>query len=105
MKTPLSGHEVTSLLRSVLAGQVNLRARTPTQNWGNTYCGIVEFEADGWTLCIFNDCGSLDYCDSARAPDGRIGTFQAWFDANEEPIDLLSEAEKDALEHQLQTCP
>lgn len=93
----LSGHAVAQLLRDALLGKVEVRLATSGETWRRAYCGIVEFRIDGWLVAFFNDCDSLDYCEYAHAPDGRSGTFDLWYEAGEEPIDLLTEAEQFAL--------
>lgn len=104
MNTHLPGSEVVTLLHRAIAGQVTLRLIKPDLSWEKVYCGVVGFQAGDWTIYFFNDCASLDYCDSASAPDGRVGTFDAWSEAGEEPIALLSEAAQRALEDLLYTC-
>ncbi|NWL79564.1 hypothetical protein DM872_22190 [Pseudomonas taiwanensis] len=100
----LSGHEVAQLLREAIAGRLELRLDDPANTWQGAYCGLVAFRVAGWRLQFFNDCDSLDYCNSAESPDGRTGTFEIWFDADEEPVALLGETEQRALAELLDDC-
>lgn len=95
---------MVSLLHRAITGQVTLRLENPELSWGKTYCGVVGFQTNGWTLRFYNDCNSLDYCDSATDPDGRIGTFDGWHATGEEPVALLCEVEQRALEDLLHIC-
>lgn len=104
MQGSLTGQEVIVFLRFVLSGQVILQLENSALSWDKTYCGVIGFKANGWTLRFFNDCDSLDYCDSATDPDGRAGTFEGWQAAGEEPVALLCEAEQRALEDLLHIC-
>lgn len=93
----LSGYEVADLLREALLAKVEVRLAAPGMTWSGAYCGLVEFRIEGWQLGFFNDCDSLDYCEYAEAPDGRRSTFEDWYEAGEEPVGLLTEAEQLAL--------
>lgn len=35
------------------------------------YCGMMTVEVEGWVIRFYNDCDTLDYCDSCYSPDGR----------------------------------
>lgn len=56
-------------------------------------------DVDGWVITLFNDCGTLDYCDSCYSPDGREYEFSSR-DASD-PIELLTLAEHRQLEELL----
>ncbi|MHD0650911.1 DUF7693 family protein [Pseudomonas aeruginosa] len=97
----LNGREVAELLRDVIQGRASISLATPGGTWSTTYAGVVPFRAAGYTVAFFNDCDTLDYCQFAESPDGRRGEFEAWYAAGEEPIDLLTEPERLALEQLL----
>ena len=100
----VTGHEVAQLLREVITGRLKLCPEDPAHTWRQAFCGLVGFRIDGWRLQFFNDCASLDYCDNAESPDGRTGTFQAWYDAGEEPVSLLNDSEQQALAELFDAC-
>ncbi len=93
----IAGHEVAQLLREAIVGRLKVRLEDPAISWRGVYCGLIYFRIAGWRLRFFNDCNSLDYCDSAESPDGQIGTFSVWLNNGEEPVSLLNEAEQRAL--------
>jgi hypothetical protein len=43
----------------------------PFKDWWNAY---PTYKADGWTLCVFDDCYEWDYLEWAESPEGeRMG--------------------------------
>lgn len=97
----IPGQEVCSVLRKAIAGQLVVELGIPSVTWDQVYSGIVPFRFEGWQISFFNDCDELDYCEAAIAPDGRSGAFLTWDSASEEPVSLLSDSERQALEHML----
>jgi hypothetical protein len=75
--------------------------RVCNQPSSEIYHGVITVEIDGWHLTLFNDCDSLDYCEDCRAPDGRVGTLEAWQRYGTDPVDLLSGWERGQLERLL----
>lgn len=94
----LTGIEVAEQLRRAIRNEITVTLIDPSRSWANAFAGDVAFMFDDWVITFFNDCDELDYCDSAQAADGRQGEFNAWWDAHEEPICLLNEMERSALE-------
>lgn len=39
---------------------------------------------DGWKVCVFYDCGELDYIEYFVAPDGSIVDFWEWPDSDDQ---------------------
>lgn len=60
-------------------------------------------EINGKMLTLFNDCGTLDYCEDCRAPGGRVGTIEDWQRYGTDPVELLSGWEQEQLERLLNT--
>lgn len=98
----LSGREVAEQFRRAIRGEVEVELADPEYSWDDAYAGNVEFLIGDWRVWFFNDCDELDYCDNATAPDGRAGEFDEWYDAKEEPTDLLESSEHAALERLLE---
>lgn len=96
-KHQVSGQEIADLLRQVGQGEMTVKLVDPRCTWERVYAGNVAFEIAGYRVVIFNDCDELDYIDSVVTPDDRIGDFEAWYVNGEEPVSLLTEAEKQAI--------
>ena len=95
----ISGHEVCIVLRNAIAGQLVVDLVLPSATWDQVYCGIVPFRFGSWQISFYNDCDELDYCEEAIAPDGRSGAFQTWSSASDEPVSLLTDAERQSLQN------
>lgn len=105
----LSGHEVTDQIQRALRGEIAF-SLIGSATWDEAF-GDVSFRFGDWAITFFNDCGDLDYCDSARAPDGREGEYEDWCavpmdDCGDvrptaQPLDLLSADELRALDRLL----
>lgn len=96
----IPGSEIAELFRKVIRGEASIVPDNWSWDWvwcGNFYCTI-----DGYKVVIFNDCGELDYVDSATAPDGRTGDFDHW--EHDQPVELLTGEESGAMELALETC-
>ena len=79
MTTPtIPASEVAEVLRRIARGDVQVRLQAGTESWYETLTGNVFFDADGWRIVIFNDCGFVDYVDSVVAPDGRTAKYEDW---------------------------
>lgn len=103
-ETQVSGHEVADLLRRVGRGEVAVKLADFGWPWNRVYAGNVEFAIAGYRVVIFNDCDELDYVDSVITPDDRTGDFEDWYRNGEEPVSLLTEAEKQAVVLQLKAA-
>lgn len=96
------GVEVVEQLIRAIRGDIPVSLTNPDRSWNNVFAGDCEFAIGDWKVAFFNDCDELDYCDRAEAPDGRKGDFDDWYGANQEPVELLSEAHRIALERILE---
>lgn len=96
-KHQVRGQEIAHLLRQVGQGEIIAKLVDSRCTWEQVYAGNVAFEIAGYRVVIFNDCDELDYIDSVVTPDDRTGDFEAWYLNGEEPISLLTEAEKQAI--------
>ncbi|MGF6458058.1 DUF7693 family protein [Pseudomonas frederiksbergensis] len=95
--SPLTALEVCQVLTDVALGtRIMTRA-----SWSEIYHGLMTVEIDGWLLTLFNDNGTLDYCDDCRTPDGRIGSLETWQRYGTDPVKLLSGWEREQLERLL----
>jgi hypothetical protein len=95
--SPLTALEVSQVLTDIALG-TRFMMRTSIQSWNEIYHGLMPVEIDGWLLILFNDCDALDYCEYCRSPDGRVGTLGLWQRDGADPIELLSEWEREQLE-------
>jgi hypothetical protein len=75
--------------------------RTSSQSLSEIYSGLMPVEIDGWRLTLFNDGGTLGYCEDCRAPGGCIGTVEDWQRYGTDPVELLSGWEREQLERLL----
>lgn len=97
--SPLTAREVYQILKDVALGtRIMTRA---ILSWSEIYHGLMSVEIDGWQLTLFNDCDTLDYCESCMSPDGRVGTLETWQRYGTDPVDLLSGWERERLERLL----
>jgi hypothetical protein len=96
----VSGPELAELFRKAIRHEVKIAAIG--NSWKDVYAGDVRFRIGEYTVTIFNDCNELDYVDSAIAPDGREGDFDAWYNAGVEPVSLLTDVEHLLLENLLE---
>ena len=72
--SPLTAREVYQVLKDVALG-TRIMTRTSSQSFSEIYNSLMPVEIDGWRLTLFNDGGTLDYCEDCRSPDGRIGSL------------------------------
>ncbi|WP_191622986.1 hypothetical protein [Pseudomonas fluorescens] len=94
----LTVREVYEVLRGVSVASRSMR-RITTTSWDEIYCGLMTVDVDGWVITFFNDCGTLDYCDSCFSPEGRKYDFSSR-DAFD-PVELLAPEEHRQLEEML----
>jgi len=94
----LTAREISQILREAAAA-TRLTRRITKVGWDEIYCGLMTVDVDGWVITLYNDCGSLDYCDSCYSPDGRKFDFSSR-DVSD-PIELLSPGEHLLLEELL----
>ena len=98
--SPLTARDVYQVLKDVALGTRIMR-RTSSQSLSEIYNGLMPVEIDGWRLTLFNDGGTLDYCEVCRSPDGRVGTAEDWQRYGTDPVELLSGWEREQLERLL----
>ena len=94
---PLTAREAYQILRDIALGVRSMR-RLGQQSWAEIYCGLMTVEADGWVLTFYNDCDTLDYCDSCYSPEGRAYLFDSLQSYSTDPVELLSTWECAQLE-------
>ena len=94
---PLTAREAYQVLRDIALGVRTMR-RLGEKSWTEMYCGMMTVEANGWVITFYNDCDTLDYCDSCYCPDGRAYTFDSSQQFGTEPVELLSTWEHAQLE-------
>jgi hypothetical protein len=98
--SPLTAREVYQVLKDVALG-IRIMTRTSSQSLSEIYNGLMPVEIDGWRLTLFNDGGTLDYCEDCRSPDGHIGSLETWQRYGTDPVELLSGWEREQLERLL----
>jgi hypothetical protein len=98
--SPLTAREVYQVLKDVALG-IRIMTRACNQSWCEIYHDLMPVEIDGWRLTLFNDGGTLDYCEDCRSPDGRIGSIETWQRYGTDPVKLLSGWEREQLERLL----
>lgn len=94
----LTAREVYQILREA-AAEVRPTRRISKTGWDEIYFGLMTVDVDGWVITLYNDCGSLDYCDSCYSPDGRKYDFSSR-DVSD-PLEILSSGEHLLLEELL----
>ena len=99
----VTGPEIANLFRKAIRHEVKIEALG--ESWKSVYAGDVRFRIGDYLVTIFNDCNELDYIDSATAPDGREGDFDAWWNSETEPLTLLTAQEYQQLENLLESAP
>jgi hypothetical protein len=98
--SPLTARDVYQVLKEVVLGTRTMR-RASGQSRNEIYNGLMPVEIDGWRLTLFNDGGTLGYCEDCRTPDGRVGTVEDWQRYGTDPVELLSGWEREQLERLL----
>ena len=93
----LTTREVYQVLKEIALGVRTMR-RLSAQSWNEIHTGSMPVEVDSWTLMLFNDGDTLDYCESATCPAGKAGTPEDWQRYGTNPVDLLSAWEHQQLE-------
>lgn len=94
---PLTARETYQVLRDIALGVRSMR-RIGKHSWAEIYCGLMTVETDGWVITFYNDCDTLDYCDSCYNPEGRAYTFDSFQRFGTDPVELLSTWEHSELE-------
>ncbi|MDC6379910.1 hypothetical protein BW687_006930 [Pseudomonas graminis] len=97
---PLTARETYQVLRDIALGVRSMR-RIGKHAWAEIYCGLMTVETDGWVITFYNDCDTLDYCDSCYNPEGRAYTFDASKRFGTDPAELLSTWQHSELERLL----
>ncbi|AAY37684.1 hypothetical protein CCL16_15330 [Pseudomonas syringae] len=93
----LTVREAYQVLRDIGLG-VSVMRRLGEKPWTEMYSGMTSVETDGWVITFYNDCETLDYCDSCYCPDGRAYTFDSSQQFGTDPVELLSTWEHAELE-------
>lgn len=75
--------------------------RTSSHSLNEIHNGHIPVAVDGWYLTLFNDGGTLDFCEDCKSPDGRVGTIETWQRYGTDPAELLSCWEREQLERLL----
>lgn len=96
----LTAREVYQILRDASMVSRSMRRITKT-SWDETYCGLMTVDVDGRVITLFNDCGTLDYCDSCYSPDGRKYDFISTDPHALDPVEFLGPDEHRRLEEML----
>ena len=94
---PLTAREAYQVLRDIALG-VRAMRRLSEKSWTEMYCGMMTVEANGWVITFYNDCDTLDYCDSCYSPEGRAYIFDSLQHYGTDPVELLSTWEHGQLE-------
>lgn len=97
---PLTTRETYQILRDIALGVRSMR-RIGKHSWAEIYCGLMTVETDGWVITFYNDCDTLDYCDSCYNPEGRVYSFDSLQRFGTDPVELLSTWEHRELERLL----
>jgi hypothetical protein len=98
--TTIPAIEVAEVFRQSLRGEIAVKLIGDT-SWRGMGSGNVEYSFGAWRITLFNDAMDLDYVDSVVAPDGRTAEYEDWFKPDHigaDPVDLLTNAERNALE-------
>jgi hypothetical protein len=96
----LTARDVCQVLREVTFGR-RLMAKIGSRTWDEIYACHFLVEVDGWRISLYNDCDSLDYCESAISPDGQLWRFESGDRLGTDPVALLSTWEHHTLERML----
>lgn len=96
----LLARDVCQVLR-----EVTFERRTMTKvsqaPWDDIYGGHFVVSVEGWRISIYNDCGTLDYCEECVSPEGQRWSFGGGDRFGTDPIALLSTWEHQTLERLL----
>lgn len=95
----IPANELADLFRAASRGEVPVVLMPGQRPWKEKFSGNVTFRIGEYRVTFFNDCGELDYTDSATAPDGR--ECSDWDEGSQGiycPLDMLTAQEQDALE-------
>ncbi len=102
MSTRFTAAQAAVLLREIVAGGRTIRLREARRPWVQVAVGECEFVAGDARLSFFADSATLDHLSFVRLEDGRSATFTDWLGSEGvNPLDLLDEGERLALEHRL----
>lgn len=94
--------QAAAILREILEGSRPLRLAEPRRPWVQVAVGEVACDAGGYRLVFFADSATLDHLASLTPPGGEATTFEQWLGREgTNPVDLLDDPERIALEHLL----
>ncbi|WP_426108790.1 DUF7693 family protein [Pseudomonas sp. TWR1-1-4] len=96
----LSAREVCQVLREATFERRAMTKVSQT-SWDQIHAGHFVVSIEGWRISIYNDCGTLDYCEECVSPEGRRWSFGAGDRFGTDPIALLSTWEHQTLERLL----
>lgn len=96
----LTSREVYGVMRGAASGTIAMRRVSP-MSWGEIHRGMMTIDVDGWVITFYNDCDTLDYCDSCYSPDGRSYDYSSPLNLGTDPVQLLSSIERHNLEDRL----
>jgi hypothetical protein len=100
LASPLTTKEVCQVLREITLGS-RFMVKVGRQTWDEVYACHFIVDVEGWRISLYNDCDSLDYCESCVSPDGRRWDFDLNDLDGSDPVALLSTAEHQKLERLL----
>jgi hypothetical protein len=87
--------EAMAVTRRAICGEGRIELERP---WREVFHCYGHFEIDGWKLIAFKRSRGIQYLDRAAAPDGRVGTYDAWSEREGNPVYMLSDDEQDHLD-------
>ena len=93
----VTGQEVAALLRRMIDGSARFSCDSNSIFYSDVVHGYVA--DDEGLICeigFFIDAGFLDYCVGVIL-NGRTGSFNVWDSLNQEPVEMLTEAEQNLL--------
>jgi hypothetical protein len=98
----MTAPEAADLLREIADGRRPLAPADPHRPWQRVAVGEVGFRAGDCALVFFSDCASLDHLVSLTPAGGETTAFAHWLVRDGlNPVDLLDEGERGALERRL----
>jgi len=76
-------------------------SKVGSQTWDDVYACHFVVDIEGWRISLYDDCDSLDYCESAMSPEGLRWAFDPGDRYGTDPVALLSTWEHQTLERLL----
>lgn len=72
-------------------------SKVGSRAWDEDYACHFIVDVEGWRITLYNDCDTLDYCESAASPDGLRWAFDLGDRFGTDPVALLSTWEHQTL--------